>query len=44
MAKPLSQITFDFVPADEAENTIVPAATVIIKEKQTETMKEPIEI
>ncbi len=38
MAKPLSQITFDFVPADEAENTIAPAAPVIMEE--TETVKE----
>lgn len=38
MAKALSQITFDFVPADEAENTIAPAAPVIMEE--TETLKE----
>jgi len=44
MAKQTSQITFDFVPADEAENTIVPVATVTIKEKQTETVKEPVAI
>jgi DNA-binding transcriptional MerR regulator len=39
MAKPLSQITFDFVP-EEAENTLTATASVIVEEK--EIIKEPI--
>lgn len=39
MAKPLSQITFDFVP-DEVENTSTAESSVIVEEKQTLVVKE----
>lgn len=42
MAKQLTQITFDFVP--EAEDTSVTASSVIVEEKETNKVKEPIVI
>lgn len=41
MAKPLSQITFDFVPADEADNTITVSSPVLVEEKEAMEVKEP---
>jgi len=40
MAKPLAQITFDFVP-DKAENTSAAEPVVIIEEKEIPVVKEP---
>lgn len=42
MGKPLTQITFEFAPAEEVENTSTPVSPVIVEEKEIMKTREPI--
>jgi DNA-binding transcriptional MerR regulator len=44
MGKPLTQITFEFTPKEEAENTSEAVSSVMAEEKETLKVKEPVAI
>ena len=44
MGKPLTQITFEFVPPEEVEDTSIDVSSVITEEKETMEIKEPVVI